>query len=214
MVVALFSMYFMMSCFFGSALYFTMYNMGSDSYYATVSNLLSAAQVITMFITPFIMKKVSKRNLFMIGMIIATAGFLMAGMSTSHGIICASSVVKGIGFGCGAATMFGLLQEAITYGEWANGYGTASMGNAASSFCMKVGSGIGTAALDWILAAGGFDAALETQTGSALSAITAAFVWVPIVTTVICVICMIFFNLDKVYDKVLADLAVGKHRGE
>lgn len=60
MVVALFSMYFMMSCFFGSALYFTMYNMGSDSYYATVSNLLSAAQVITMFITPFIMKKVSK----------------------------------------------------------------------------------------------------------------------------------------------------------
>ena len=79
---------------------------------------------------------------------------------------------------------------------------------------MKVGSGIGTAALDWILAAGGFDAALETQTGSALSAITAAFVWVPIVTTVICVICMIFFNLDKVYDKVLADLAVGKHRGE
>ena len=39
-------MYFMMSCFFGSALYFTMYNMGSDSYYATVSNLLSAAQVI------------------------------------------------------------------------------------------------------------------------------------------------------------------------
>lgn len=214
MVIALFSMYFMMSCFFGSALYFSMYNMGSDSYYATVSNLLSAAQVITMFITPFIMKKVSKRNLFMIGMIIATAGFLMAGFSTNYGIICASSVVKGIGFGCGAATMFGLLQEAITYGEWANGYGTAGMGNAASSFCMKVGSGIGTAALGWILAAGGFDAALEVQSESALGAITAAFVWVPIITTVICVICMIFFNLDKVYDKVLADLAVGKHRGE
>ena len=110
--------------------------------------------------------------------------------------------------------MFGLLKEAITYGEWANGYGTAGMGNAASSFCMKVGSGIGTAALGWILAAGGFDAALEVQSESALGAITAAFVWVPIVTTVICVICMIFFNLDKVYDKVLADLAVGKHRGE
>lgn len=41
--------------------------------------------------------------------------------------------------------MFGLLQDAITYGEWYNGYGTAGMGNAASSFCMKVGSGIGTA---------------------------------------------------------------------
>ena len=54
--------------------------------------------------------------------------------------------------------MFGCLQDAITYGEWYNGYGTAGMGNAASSFCMKVGSGIGTAALGWILNAGGFDA--------------------------------------------------------
>lgn len=128
MVIALFSMYFMMSCFYGSALYFSMYNMGNDGYYAMVSNLLSASQVITMFITPFIMKKVSKRNLFMAGMVISTVGFVMAGLSSSYGIICASSVVKGIGFGCGAATMFGLLQEAITYGEWANGYGTAGKG--------------------------------------------------------------------------------------
>ena len=32
---------------------------------------------------------------------------------------------------------------------------------------MKVGSGIGTAALGWILDAGGFDAALEVQSASA-----------------------------------------------
>ncbi len=212
MVIALFSMYFMMSCFFGSALYFTKYNMGNEDQYVMVSNLLSAFQVITMFATPFIMKKVSKRNIFMVGMIIATLGFLLAGFSTDYVVICASSVIKGIGFGCGAATMFGCLQEAITYGEWYNGYGTAGMGNAASSFCMKVGSGIGTAALGWILDAGGFDAALETQSASALNAISLSFVWVPIITTVICVICMIFFNLEKVYDTVLKDLAAGKHR--
>ena len=58
---------------------------------------------------------------------------------------------KRIGFGFGAATMFGALQDAITYGEWLNGYGTAGMGNAASSFCMKVGSGFGTAVLGWVL---------------------------------------------------------------
>lgn len=65
----------------------------------------------------------------------------------SYSLICLSSVIKGIGFGCDGATMFGCLQDAITYGEWYNGYGTAGMGNAASSFCMKVGSGVGTAAL-------------------------------------------------------------------
>ena len=214
MVIALFAMYFMMSCFFGSALYFTKYNMGNENQYAMVSNLLSAAQIITMFVTPLLMKKISKRNVFMIGMAIATAGFLLAGISTSYGIICLSSVIKGVGFGCGAATMFGCLQEAITYGEWYNGYGTAGMGNAASSFCMKIGSGIGTAALGWILDGGGFNADLEVQTSAALNSISVAFVWVPIITSVICIVCMIFFNLDKYYDKVLADLAQGKHRGE
>src|SRR5699024_2291322 len=103
---------------------------------------------------------------------------------------------------------------AITYGEWYNGYGTAGMGNAASSFCMKVGSGIGTAALGWILDAGGFDAALEVQSASALTSISVAFAWVPVITSVICVICMAMFNLDKYYGQVVADLEAGKHRGD
>lgn len=108
--------------------------------------------------------------------------------------------------------MFGCLQDAITYGEWYNGYGTAGMGNAASSFCMKVGSGIGTAALGWILNVGGFDAEAAVQSASSLGAINISFAWVPVITCVICVVCMFIFDLDKKYDQVVADLAVGKHR--
>lgn len=212
MVISIFSMYFMMSTFYGSALYFTMYNMGSDGYYATVSNLVSAFQIITLFITPFIMKKVSKRYLLLAGMAISGVGFALSGLVTGYALICATSVIKGIGFGCIGATMFGCLQDAITYGEWYNGYGTAGMGNAASSFCMKVGSGIGTAALGWILDAGGFNAALEEQTASALSAINVSFAWIPVITSLICIVCMAFFNLDKYYPQVVADLEQGKHR--
>lgn len=152
--------------------------------------------------------------LFMGGMAVATVGFVLSGLTTSYSLICLSSIIKGIGFGCGGATMFGCLQDAITYGEWYNGYGTAGMGNAASSFCMKVGSGVGTAALGWILAAGGFDAQLKVQSASALSSISIAFAWVPVITSVICVICMAFFNVDKYYAKVVEDLSQGKHRGE
>ena len=147
-------------------------------------------------------------------MAVATVGFVLSGLTTSYSLICFSSVIKGIGFGCGGASMFGCLQDAITYGEWYNGYGTAGMGNAASSFCMKVGSGIGTAALGWILAAGGFDAQLKVQSASALSSIAVAFAWVPVITSVICVICMAFFDVDKYYGKVVEDLSQGKHRGE
>ena len=212
MVVALFSMYFMMSCFFGSAFYFTKYNMNNEGYYSMVANLLSIAQIVTLFITPFVMKKISKRNVFMAGMCISTIGFVLSAFTTNYAIICASSVIKGMGFGCAGATMFGCLQDAITYGEWYNGYGTAGMGNAASSFCMKVGSGVGTAALGWILGAGGFDAEAAVQSASSISAITISFAWVPVITSVICIVCMFFFDLDKKYDQAVADLAQGRHR--
>lgn len=80
--------------------------------------------------------------------------------------------------------------------------------------CRKVGSGIGTAALGWVLEAGGFDAQLEVQSASALAAINWSFAWIPFIMVVIAVICMFFFDLDKKYDQVVADLAQGKHRGE
>lgn len=212
MVISIFAMYFMMSCFFGSAVYFTQYNAGDAGKYAIISNCLSMAQIVTLFITPFAMKKLSKKNLFMIGMSISGIGFFISGLTTNITILCVLSVVKGIGFGCAGATMFGMLQDAITYGEWYNGYGTAGMGNAASSFCMKVGSGIGTAALGWILDAGGFDAKLATQSKDALSAINWSFSWIPVITMLIIVVCMFFFDLDKKYDKAVEDLEQGKYR--
>ena len=132
-----------MSCFFGSAVYFTQYNAGDAGKYAIISNCLSMAQIVTLFITPFAMKKLSKKNLFMIGMSI---------------------------------------------------------------------SGIGTAALGWVLDAGGFNAKLATQSKVALSAINWSFSWIPVITMIIIIVCMFFFDLDKKYDRAVAELEQGKHR--
>lgn len=212
MVATIFVSYFMMSCFYGAAMYYAMYNMGNDGYYAGVANALSIAQIVTLFITPFLMKRFSKKDLMLWGTLISGIGFAMSGVMTGYMPNCIASVIKGIGFGASGAAMYGLLQDAITYGEWHNGYGNAGMGNAASSFCMKVGSGIGTAALGWILAAGGFDASQAVQSASALFAINFSFAWVSVIGSVIGVICMVFYDLDKYYDKVVADLAQGRHR--
>lgn len=212
MVCNLFFMFFMMSIFFGTVLFFTKYNMGNENQYAMVAILLSGTQIVTLFITPFLMKKISKRYLNMSGMAIVAAACAMGGMSTGYGFICVTSVLKGIGFGFAGSTMFGCLQDAITYGEWKSGCNAAGMGNAASSFCMKIGSGLGTAAMGWILGAGGFQSELATQSASALAAVTASFAWIPALTAAVSVVCMVFFDLDRHYDQVVADLAQGKHR--
>ncbi len=212
MVINLFMMYLMMSTFFGSGVYFAQYNMGDAKYFAPIANALSMAQIITMFLTPFIMKKLSKQQLMILGSCISAVGFLLTGFSVEPNFIIFVSVLKGIGFGCSAATMFGLLQDAITYGEWYTGRGAAGMGNAASSFTFKIGSGVGTAILGWVLSAGGFNAANAVQTESALTSISMAFVWIPLAAIVVTIVSLAFFDLDKHYDRVVSELDAGRFR--
>lgn len=103
-------------------------------------------------------------------------------------------------------------QDAITYGSWLTGVQAMGMGNAAFSFCMKVGSGIGTAALGWILGAGGFNTD-PTSPGS-LMAINVSCIWIPLATCIIGAVCVFFFDLDQYYDKAVSDLSQGKHKGQ
>jgi GPH family glycoside/pentoside/hexuronide:cation symporter len=107
--------------------------------------------------------------------------------------------------------MFGMLQDCITYGQWYTGVQAVGMGNAASSFCMKVGSGVGTAALGYILNLGNFD--VDPTSASAITAINVACIWIPIVVGIIGVVCMVLMDLDKKFDQVSKDLAEGKWRG-
>lgn len=211
-VIMMFVIYFMMSVFFGSNFYFAQYVVGNADAYASLANAISLSQIGIMFLTPFIMKKIGPRMTALIGMGLSVFGFILtavAGGNVSFLIIC--NVIKGVGFGMGAATMFGMLQDAITYGQWLTNVRAMGMGNAASSFCMKVGSGIGTAALGFILGLGGFDT--DPTSASAIASINVACIWVPIVTSVIGGLCIVMYNLDKYYDKVTADLAAGKWKG-
>lgn len=208
-VVFLFALYFMMSTFFGGNYYFSQYVVGDEGSYSLLSNALSLSQMGMMFITPFIMLKLSKRWTAFIGMVASGVAFILTSVAGQNvPMIVACNILKGAGFGCGAATMFGMLQDSITYSQWLTGVQATGMGNAASSFCMKVGSGIGTAALGWILGAGGFDA--DPTSASAIAAINVAVIWVPLIVVVIGLVCLFLFDIDKKYDKVVSDLAAGK----
>ena len=212
-VVFLFVLYFMMSCLFGSQYYYVQYAVGNEAAFATVSNVVQIFQIgIMLLAAPFIMKKLGKRMTALIGMGIAVAAYLLTeAAGTSIPLLVVSNALKGAGFGLGAATMWGLLQDSITYGQWLTNVQATGMGNAASSFTMKIGSGLGTAVLGWILSAGKFD--IDPTSASALTSLHWAYVWVPLITSIIGVVCLIFFDLDKKYDTIVEDLNEGKWKG-
>lgn len=212
-VIFLFVLYFMMSTMFGSQFYYMQYVVGNVGAFGTVSSIVQIFQIALMLLAaPFLMKKFGKRVTALAGMGASLLGYVLTALAgTNIPFLIVANAIKGAGFGLGAATMWGLLQDAITYGQWMTNVQAVGMGNAASSFTMKIGSGIGTAALGWILAAGNFDAAPESA--SSIAALGWAYIWVPIIACAIGVVCLIFFDLDKKYDTIVKDLEEGKWKG-
>ena len=65
------------------------------------------------------MKKFGKRWTALIGMIAAVASYVLTAVAgTNVTFLLVVNAVKGASFGLGAATMWGLLQDSITYGQW------------------------------------------------------------------------------------------------
>lgn len=212
-VIFLFVLYFMMSTMFGSQFYYVQYVVGDVAAFGTISSIVQIFQIgLMLLVAPFMMKKIGKRYTALIGMIVAALSYVLTALAgTSIPFLLVANALKGAGFGLGAATMWGLLQDSITYGQWKTNVQAIGMGNAASSFTMKIGSGIGTAALGWILGAGGFDA--DPTTAAAASSLAWSYIWVPLITTAIGAVCLFLFDLDKKYDIIVKDLDEGKWKG-
>lgn len=208
----------MMTCML--ALFFLMYsvNGGSTVYYAkdilgdrslvsTINGIFNVVQILAMFFIAMLVKKFGKRNVFALGLILDIVGMLILNYSAgTMPMIVVSSVVRGIGNACGGATMWAMVSDTIDYGEWKTGYRTEGLVNSACSFGYKIGNGIGSALLGLILEIGGYVGEAAVQSTSALVSIKVCFIWIPIAVYVCGLVIMAFWNLDKEFDGIIADL--------
>lgn len=195
-------------------------NSGAAVYYAKVvlkdanlvgpMNLISSAvQIAVMFFTAFIIKKIGKRNMLIIGAVIYGIGFAMfAFVGNSYIGIMAASAIKGVGNAGISSCMFAIVSDTIEYGEWKTGYRTEGLVNSASSFGFKVGNGLGSAMLGWILALGDYVDTSVSQSVTALFAVKALFIYIPVVAVILQVVIMMFYHLDKEYDSIIEELNV------
>lgn len=212
----------MMTCML--ALFFLMYsvNGGATVYYAkdilgnrdlvaTINGIFNIVQIAGMFFIAMLVKKLGKRNVFAIGLVLDIVGMLILNFAGgSIVLVVISSVIRGIGNSCGGATMWAMVSDTIDYGEWKTGYRTEGLVNSACSFGYKIGNGVGSALLGVILEAGGYVGEALTQTPAALTSIKVCFVWIPIGVYVAGLIIMKFWNLDKEFDGIIADLQARK----
>ena len=196
----------------GSAVYYAQYVLGDAYSYSKMSSALYIAMFIGVIATSAFIKKIGKRNTALIGLAILIVGTVMAGVIPKT---VANSTLTMIirGFGCGFPSALGtaMLQDTLTYGKWKSGFDMVGTGNAACSFTSKVGGGLGTALIGWLLKAGGFQSTQTVQSAGAQNMISAMFTWIPLVFVVITTVCFLLYRLDKEYAGYVKDLSEGRY---
>lgn len=180
----------------GAAVYYAKNILHNSDMVGTMNLVANLVQIGVMFFTAFIIKKIGKRNMLIVGAVIYGLGFAMFGFVGTNmtGIIIAC-VLKGVGNAGISSCMFAIVSDTIEYGEWKTGYRTEGLINSASSFGFKVGNGLGSAILGWVIGAAG------AGMGSEIT-----FIWIPAILCIGQVVVMWFYKLDKEYDGIVEAL--------
>lgn len=189
------------------AVYFFKYNMHA-AWLTSIMLGLQLAALLTVAITPWASKRFGKRNTMLTGMLVAILGQLLMAIGAKTlnvWVIVAANIVVNLGTGLVSGLIAVMLADSVDYGEWKNGVRAEGIVTSFSSFSAKFGMGIGGAITGWILNAGGY-VANHAQTASSLNAITANYVWVPIIGFALSAIALIFYKVDSFEGQMQSDL--------
>lgn len=105
-----------------------------------------------------------------------------------------------------------LVTNTIEYGEWQSGKRLVGMVNSASSFGMKIGIGLGTAMVGWILALGHYDGTLAIQPDSAMISILVINIYLPLILFIFTYLLLRIYTLDEKYPQIVKELEERKNK--
>lgn len=138
----------------------------------------------------------------------------IAAAATAIRVFCPASFGAALILGCFSS--FGMIpimalatvmvNNCADYNEWKTGHKLLGMTNSATGFGGKVGSGIGGALTGWVLAAGAYDAAAAAQPQSAVYAIYAICIYIPLLLYVLIFLLVRKYDLESLFPRIMQDL--------
>ena len=192
--------------------YYAQYELGNNELMSVITIVEKLPSIIvTIAIAPFI-KKFGKRNLSLAGAIVGLIGvgvILIQPRNLTFVLI--GAALKGAGIGPIGATVYAMMADAIEYGHWRTGVRAEGLLYSAATVGYKLGGGLMSAVIGFILDGAGFDGTSQvTQSASAHSAISGLYLLLPLVAWGLFAIFLWCYKLDKEYPKVIGELQIGK----
>lgn len=176
-------------------------NVGYITYLAFAISL-PAIIVAGIGIIPKLIGQYGKRKMLMFGSGIQVIGFGIAFLAPSSlSIVIIGLVIRTFGLGIFVASLAASVADLADYVDLSNGVHIAGVTNSVTSFGMKVGVGLGSATVGWVLAIVGYSAELANA-GEMQSAITVfgerlCYTGIPAIFCLIVFLLSCFIDVDQ-----------------
>ncbi|MED3728375.1 glycoside-pentoside-hexuronide (GPH):cation symporter [Priestia filamentosa] len=191
----------------GIGVYYAKYILGDPNLMAVLTVVGILPTILMMFFMDFLFKKFGKRNLAMIGGVVSIIGALIIWIDPeSISMVSIGSFIRGLGGAPLGVAAFVMLADSVEYGEWKTGIRTEGLALSAGTFGEKVGTGIGGMVLGALMGLAGYVGGQAEQTVSALTSIKLLFIHVPIILSILSIILLYFYKLDKKYPTIIKEL--------
>lgn len=202
LILVLYIVYYVMSNITtGSGVYFTKYVLGNASLLGMFQMMKMFPVIIALIFTPMLVKKAkSMQKVNFWGYFIncmLSIPFVCFAYVKNVKLMLLFMFIKGIFAGTLTGTLNALIAEISGYTYRTKGVRMDGTMFSCSSLGIKIGGGIGTAAVGWLLDLGGYIGTATTQTDGAINMIFAMYIVIPVVFSVIITLILGFLNVEK-----------------
>lgn len=202
LILVLYIVYYVMSNITtGSGVYFTKYVLGNASLLGMFQMMKMFPVIIALIFTPMLVKKAkSMQKVNFWGYFIncmLSIPFVYFAYVKNVKLMLLFMFIKGIFAGTLTGTLNALIAEISGYTYRTKGVRMDGTMFSCSSLGIKIGGGIGTAAVGWLLDLGGYIGTATTQTDGAINMIFAMYIVIPVVFSVIITLILGFLNVEK-----------------
>lgn len=192
--------------------YYAQYELGNSNLMSPISVAEKVPSIIAVIaMAPFI-KRFGKRNIALLGSVIVLIGSAIIWLRpTELTFVIAGVILKGIGGGAFGGLIYSLLADTIEYGHWRTGMRSEGLLYSASSVGYKIGGGLVSALIGFVMQLSGFDGLALTIPRSAHQTISALFILGPIIAYGLIALVLCVYRLDKEYPEIMNELEQGQY---
>jgi GPH family glycoside/pentoside/hexuronide:cation symporter len=173
----------------------------------SIGGMLSLLSPFALLLFPLAMRKLGSMNFIRIGLAISIAGGVMKFFAGANIVpLIAGGFLAGLGVAPLGMMINLFLIECMDYNEWRTGKRVDGYVPSLVKFSDKLGSGIASGGLGLIMSIAGYNSAVETQSPAALGSIVGLYTWIPTILSVIMLLLVNLYDLDKKMPQIKQDI--------